>query len=462
MRANRTAALAAVLLGIAGCSDTLVAPSDSNDTRLRITPRYELEAAANGRIERGTEDDILRMENFLPGLGGIYTDGGDVVVYAPPTVSRESVLAALARGAVTLALDPKERGQIVRGERIRILPSRFAFSQLVAWMESGVAASVKGVSTLDADEKANRLSIRITDETAREKVITEANLAGVPVEALNITLAPHEYADGGLDGTFRPVVGGVQVTNDASPSEICTVGYNHSNGPEEEGFYTASHCNSASLGSGSTNQLFYQPTKSIANIVGRVAANPAWNLTDAACGGFTRCGRVDAMWIRYDTTSLSAHWIATPDWLSAYPPLSWAWPPPWWKTAYWTTITGSTTHWVGMDVDKVGRTTGWTRGQYNGSCVSATPDSGVTSKEYRILCADEVTGGMAGHGDSGAPVFIAHDDSNTELFLLGIEFASAGATLDEDENHNSFCTSGCIYHYSTITRIGLYVPLPPA
>ena len=47
------------------------APTVKAPSMGKPTPEYELGAAMAGRIERGTEDDILRMETYLPGLGGI-------------------------------------------------------------------------------------------------------------------------------------------------------------------------------------------------------------------------------------------------------------------------------------------------------------------------------------------------------------------------------------------------------
>jgi hypothetical protein len=138
MRTNGAFLFVAIALFPSACTDNQppTAPT-SVAGGVRATPQYQLFAAASGGWKRGTEDDILRLENFLPGLGGIYVEGKNIVVLMPATASREEVLAKLALGAVTLNLDPTTRGQMVRGENIVLRPSHYAFSQLVAWAADG-------------------------------------------------------------------------------------------------------------------------------------------------------------------------------------------------------------------------------------------------------------------------------------------------------------------------------------
>jgi hypothetical protein len=120
------------IIAALACSDDSF-PTASKRMRMpESDPSFQLAAAANGRFARGTEDDILRLENFLPGLGGIYMEGANIVVYAPPNADRSEVLAKIALGATTLDLDPTTYSKMIRGENIVIRPARYAFSQLVS------------------------------------------------------------------------------------------------------------------------------------------------------------------------------------------------------------------------------------------------------------------------------------------------------------------------------------------
>ena len=56
-----------------------------------------MEAAVAGRIERGAEDDLLRLEADLPELGGGYFDDRGRFVVLLTDMSRGSVAKTLAR-----------------------------------------------------------------------------------------------------------------------------------------------------------------------------------------------------------------------------------------------------------------------------------------------------------------------------------------------------------------------------
>jgi len=132
------------------------------------------------------------------------------------------------------------------------------------------------------------------------------------------------------------------------------------------------------------------------------------------------------------------------------------------RDGWWTNINlGGTTIWQGIDVDKVGRTTGWSRGQLSATCIHITINPGLRT-EYRVLCANQVQGAYAGEGDSGSPVFVGHDDSNSQLNALGILFGgdfSGGFDIDDDGN--AFCNSAqCVYSYNRLSRVEMFLTVP--
>jgi hypothetical protein len=290
MKANRFL-LVIVAASTTACNDNL--PLTGPTTRLVPTmPQYQLAEAASGRTERGTEDDVLRLETFLPGLGGIYVEGQNIVVFVPSTITRADALAKLALGAVTLNLDPKTREQMVRGENIVLRATRYPFSQLVAWSEGGAGGAVRvpGVTGIDANGGTNHLTIFVYDLSVTPRVFAVAEAAGIPGDAIE-TMVSTAVSTEGLRGTYRPTGGGIQIANENG--DICTLGYNTSNGDDDKGFYTASHC-WGTRGLGSTGGVFYQPM--IANgRLGTVTINPKWNVTGTNCAGHTLCTQVDAM-----------------------------------------------------------------------------------------------------------------------------------------------------------------------
>jgi hypothetical protein len=79
---------------------------------------------------------------------------------------------------------------------------------------------------------------------------------------------------------------------------------------------------------------------------------------------------------------------------------------------------------MGEVLDKVGRTTGWTRGTVIGTCV----DTGVsgTNPPVAMLCQDHVTTKSAG-GDSGSPIF-RPDGVKEHVTLYGILWGGGANT----------------------------------
>jgi hypothetical protein len=76
-------------------------------------------------------------------------------------------------------------------------------------------------------------------------------------------------------------------------------------------------------------------------------------------------------------------------------------------------ITGEGEAGMGATANKVGRTTGWTRGTVSGTCV----DTGVQGSTIVLLCQTFVTGSgqIVAGGDSGSPVFATSGGGNVTL-----------------------------------------------
>lgn len=459
MRAPRFI-LGAISIVTIGCTDNQNVSGPSKGS-LISTPEMEIAASVSGRIERGAEDEVLRLEKFLPGLGGVYVDGPNIVVFIPEDLNRAEAQKRLALGAVGLNIDERTRQRMIRGDHVVFRTGRFAFSQLVAWSDAdaGGTQRLPGVVGIDANEGTNHLTIFVRDASAEPRVTAAALSAGIPKDAIEFEIASGMRSVSGLREKYRPTGGGIQIAN--SNGNLCTLGLNTTQGDDDKGFYTASHCSPSPIGLGYLGDVLYQHTYASGYALGAVTINPAWDATGTNCAGETLCAQVDAMYVSYDTVS---HWsskVALMTGLANYSGGTLAIGS---LSGWWTNInlsTASTSYWEGIDVDKVGRTTGWSRGQLEHTCSHLTLDS-ATVKEHRVLCADIVKGAYAGQGDSGAPVFIGHDDSNSQVDALGILFGvNFGNGYDYNSEGNAFCNnSNCRYFYSRLSRISLFVTAP--
>ncbi|MGH7534647.1 MAG: hypothetical protein ACREMG_03575, partial [Gemmatimonadales bacterium] len=67
-------------------------------------------------------------------------------------------------------------------------------------------------------------------------------------------------------------------------------------------------------------------------------------------------------------------------------------------------------------VNKVGRTTGWTQGQVSATCVNVNVDGTAITQLCQTLVGSDLPGPvLVGAGDSGSPVFIVNGDPNVTL-----------------------------------------------
>jgi hypothetical protein len=144
-------------------------------------------------------------------------------------------------------------------------------------------------------------------------------------------------------------------------------------------------------------------------------------------------------------------------------------------STWWTNVNlgiGPTSWWVGIPVDKVGRTTGWSRGKLGYTCVDETFNvPGSLALTHTILCndiivPDTLSGGVvnvpySGGGDSGGPVFISNNNAFTELKALGIMVGTRFEPYAVILDNNFACTaSECWTYYNRISRIKMYVHAP--
>lgn len=322
------------------------------------------------------DTEMLRWNGEIPGFGGFFYDEAGL-----PTVH---------------LLDPANDGAAREtfGADVQVRQGAWEFRQLAEW-KSGLIPllSLPGAVLLDIDEELNRLHISL-DATAedreanRERLERELLFTGVPREAVVVDETEPAIPARSLTNGFSPIPGGVQIS---FTNSFCTLGYNvQRQAIGDFGFLTNSHCSRIQ---GQTEGTVYaQPNfpQAVA-----VEVNDPSLTSGPSCPPGRVCRYSDALFARYDDPGFGA--VATVA-----------------RTEYRSPSIGSRITIdtpfqvrkvdifppVGAEVNKVGRTTGWTYGRVTQSCA----DVNVGSTNVMLYCQHIARGG-AKVGDSGSPVF---------------------------------------------------------
>lgn len=443
----RTLSLAAfAALAAAACSDDVASPSARSGP---LQPRFaaaraEIVEATQGRTRRGFEDEILRLEAQVPGLGGVSMDPatGAAVVYLLDLTTREQAMTALRTNAPNLQVPSSFRAKLGTDGSTVVRQGQFAFSELVAW--SHVAAAQRrrgGFLGIDADEGANRLHIAIPEHADGAAAITLLTDAGIPADAIVIENRPVGSLLTNLTDRVRPTGSGLLINNGGTGGNgNCSLGFNVDvQIYGDKGFLTAAHCAPGNIGLGNTGGTMYQNSAVTGNIIGTVQLNPAWNSTSTDCGGVTLCTDADAMFVLASSTSPSdwAKRIAsTSTWGSNDAAGSIA------ISGWWTGISIVPYTYQGATVYKVGQKTGVTFGVIAATCENPLYTGTV------VLCEDKVTGASSGPGDSGAAVFYPNvgGSNPTPPYAIGLLSGGGGSSAAPDGH----CTAGCYWHFTSI------------
>ncbi|MGH7518617.1 MAG: hypothetical protein ACREOC_14315 [Gemmatimonadales bacterium] len=392
----------ATILGLAlvglGCSDTSqpTVPSDQpDDPTLRA-------AAAQGPSENPNA-----LARGVRGFGGFFLDA-----QGTPTIY---LTDAGERGNAARALGPFLRARGIDPAAVQVRRGEFAWSDLERWHEqaSVEALALPGTVFADADEAANRLRIGIErGKGAAGQVRATLARLGIPEAAVVVEETdPVEFAVG-LRDEVRPVIGGVQIN---FPGFLCTLGFNANDGTQRS-FITNSHCTTKQGGVESTP--YWQPLESTSPTqIATEVEDPTYQRNIPGCPRGRRCRHSDASRALYagSTTSLLARIArtSTPNTANNFE-----------IVGNWTinAEAGSGAVVVGDIVNKVGRTTGWTRGAVTNTNVT----TGVSGTNIAQIGQTFVTAGVGG-GDSGSPVFIGGTTGGNAT-LAGILWGASGST----------------------------------
>lgn len=367
---------------ISGCSDAS-GPVDPSGRNSRSTAPPALRLA-------GLDGKFAQVAQQAPGFGGIfYDENGRLTI-----VLRDRSQSSRAKQAIAAIL-PENRGRLIDAQ---IVDGRFGFLQLAAWHEQvREVLSIPGVVFTDIDERRNQLVIGIQDEALRSQIAGFVSSRHVPQEAFAIVQREPLSFAATLRDRVRGVGGGLQIDVAVGTGGECTLGYNTIRWTEdfqlEYVFVTNSHCTSIRGGVEST--AFYQSTAGQGtHLIGYEIADPHY-WSGSPCPLGRRCRYSDSALGRYNSSSdsrggviaftysrnqFSAGSIQIADWMGIQShnprPL------------------------LNQQMDKVGRTSGWTYGPVTQAC----SNENVQGTDITLLC-QYVVAGYADFGDSGAPVF---------------------------------------------------------
>ena len=295
-----------------------------------------------------------------------------------------------------------------------MLEGLYEWNALQGWQDKATHAAFTASSAavfVDNDETSNAIRIGVENADAEEKVRAAVKKAGIPGDALIVDqVEPIVRVATLRDVVDRPVRAGIQIN---FTGFLCTIGFNVIAANGQRSFITNSHC-TATQG-GVQNTQYFQPLQSVSpTSIGTEVADPNYLTGIAGCPAGRRCRRSDSARVAYaNPNNQSLGQIARtsgPNNRSL-------------EIVGSFTITSDNLNNglpVGTQVNKVGRTTGWTRGTLTNKCAN----TGVSGSTITQLCQNFVSAGVGG-GDSGSDVFQVV--SGTSVRLEGILWGGSGA-----------------------------------
>ena len=271
--------------------------------------------------------------------------------------------------------------------------------------------ALRGTVYADHDEQGGRLVFGVENAAAGRGVQQMLAHRRIPGSAYTIRLVRPIHQMATLRDQFRPTQGGIQTH---FGQFLCTLGCNADDGTARS-FITNSHCSGKQGGVQGTQ--YFQPLSSVNGTVIATEAEDPQYFRGGACPRGRKCRSSDASRALYSAGTASSRGVLA----KTSGPNNGS------LTVTGTFSVGSqdntTTGFAnGTTVNKVGRTTGWTQGEVEGSCVMVN----VSGTNITQLCQTLVTRPgevLVAGGDSGSPVFIGTGGS---VQLVGILWGGSG------------------------------------
>jgi len=364
---------------------------------------------------------MYEVTRRLAGFGGVFLDDeGRINVYVvggegPGTEDqlrkrRQRILGVLngVYGPALLRAPGKED----RMRELRVLNGRYDVRELGRWRDHlrKYIGNVDGLVSLDLDERRNRVVVGLSTSGAVEALAKRIEAMGIEREAVRVELVTPIVELKSVRSKFRPVIGGTQLEIDLGvfAAANCSMGFNATVGGVK-GFVTNSHCSKKKAEN--DDAAFHQPNDpwyTEGNKIG-YEMRDTWSFTGGTCPDGRKCLLSDSTFVKYRKESLfgGAHIARTEElfsrevvddpydvtWFSSFP------------------VAGLTLH-------KVGRTTGWTRGVLETTCMDIDFGDFIKICQSEIVQEPGVEEKIADNGDSGSPVFF--DAGAGNAYLAGL------------------------------------------
>jgi hypothetical protein len=378
------------------------------------------------KFPRPSEARYVSIGRDAPTFGGLYlTPGHTLVVWGTDSARFGAVSSAVQQhvAADRLGLPPWYQLGAVE---MRI--GQYTFQQLSDWRDSVSAellAKVHGVYLSGIDQRHNRIEIGIDREeesSAEDQVRSRLPSLGIPDSAVTFTIGSTPSPQTTyLTDDASSLAGGYELRRYSSDTTyFCTLGV-VLDWESTRYVSTASHCGSHFFELDTTDTWYQDSSR----VIGYEAWDPA--STGTYDGQPSRASDVEL--IKVNSTSSDRGAIAHTTYRdsatsgsleidTSHPSIS----------IYAT----SSSPVDGLEVDKVGRTTGWTYGTITGTCDDVAYTNGMS-----VTC-EIATSVYTGEGDSGSPLFEWDGEDGADLY--GMALSGGNGTTSYFTSYAGFLT----------------------
>jgi len=355
----------------------------------------------------------------VPGFGGYFIDETGAPTVWLTDVSRRAEAAQALSGFLA------SFGWTATNLQVR--QAAYDYLQLDAWYRTAWPSvlALTGAVSSDLDEGRNRLRFTGVDAGVLANIAGTLAGLGVPSGATVLQIRGPVRQVVSLRDKVRPPHGGFQIQFFPTPASplvlVCTLGFNAvKNGVNS--FITNSHCSNVQGGTTLPTD-YYQATRGLIaspdNYIAFEAEDPAY-VSGGDCPLLRRCRTADVSRAQYGagqvfsigkiarTTLLNSILASDDTTFFRVDPVN----------PSYRIVAEQATPIQGQQLNKVGRTTGWTQGTVVATCENID----VSDSDITQLCQGLVDAFVDG-GDSGSPVFGFHTDGT--VFLGGILWGSS-------------------------------------
>jgi hypothetical protein len=326
---------------------------------------------------------------------------------------KHDALCLLLIGSVAACAGAPEAQDLDDGVQAMTVHSH---DQVARWFQqaSPEVLALPGTVTAAHDEATNQLVFGVEHAAAIAGVHATLARLGISSSAFSVKVTGPIYQLATLRDRWRPTIAGIQIH---FGQFLCSLGFNADDGAERS-FITASHCTNRQGGVEGTQ--YFQPTSTVdPTVIATEVEDPTY-FRGGPCPHGRRCRFSDSSRARYSANVASTRGSIA-------------------KTSgpnngslvvtgnFTVTSQDNTTSSfpLGLTVNKVGRTTGWTQGNVTGTCVNTNVSGSSITQLCQTFVENPNGAVVVQGGDSGSGVFRITAADNAQL--VGILWGGNGA-----------------------------------